>query len=344
DRAVENKFKIKNQKDSLKSVISEIKQKFPGVKLLIVLSHMSDMEDLQLKKQLNSLWRNNSIILGGHDHSQLISFDKRFENCMLVKGQSNARTLQLISFDNKITLKTHDLKKNLIVLTSKDLREFPKSSHIEKVIESWFKKLKKQNKLPKNKIIKNFSKGIVLDGTEVSLRKGTTNFGNFITDCLKNYTHADIAMINSGHFRGDRFYSEKIDVLDLLFTFVMEERENIMITQLTKKECLLFLNHAFSEVGKGRILQFSKNTQCVLKKIKSDEKVRVALISDMIYSNEDGFAKILAKNRKISIVKLRRTLEKDIVKDTNLIDAIIKTAHKVNYDPKVRKQIKVQNQ
>ena len=233
------------------------------------------------------------------------------------------------------------MKKNLIILSSKDYGRFPKSKQIEQIIESWFKKLKKQNKLPTNKIIKKFSKGIILDGTEVSLRKGTTNFGNFVTDCLKNHTHADIAMINSGHFRSDRRFTERIGVLDLFFTFVMEDRGNIMVTQLTKKECVLFLKHAYSDVGKGKILQFSKNTLSILKKRKNNEKIPVALISDMIYSNEDGFGNILARNRKISITKLRKLLAKDIVKNTNLIEGIIKTAHKVRYDPKIRMKVKV---
>jgi len=314
DKAKENRFKAENQRESLKCTLSEVEEKFPDVKLLVTLSHMGDAEDLQLKKQLNSLWPHNSIILGGHDHNQLISFNKKSEKCMLVKGQSNARTLQIIILDNKITSKNQDLKKNLILLGSKDYGEFPNSSQIDQKIESWFKKLKKQNKLPTNKIIKKFSKGVILDGTEVSLRKGTTNFGNFVSDCLKNYTNTDIAMINSGHFRGDRLFAEKLSVLDLFFTFVMEERGNIMVTQLTKKECVLFLKHAYNDVGKGKILQFSKNTLSILKKTKNNEMLSVALISDMIYSNENGFGRILAKNRKISITKLRKLLEKDIVK------------------------------
>ena len=114
-----------------------------------------------------------------------------------------------------------------------------------------------------------------------------------------------------------------------------------MVTRMTKNECVLFLKHAYRDKGKGKILQFSKNTLNILKKMKSDEKIAVALISDMVYSNEDGFGNILAKNRKISILKLRKSLEKDIVKDTNLIEGIIKTAHKVNYDPKVRMKVKV---
>ena len=341
DKAKENKFKVKNQRNALENALLEVKQKWPGVKLLAILSHMSDVEDAQLKNHLNTIWPHNSIILGGHDHNQLISFNKKSEKCLLVKGQSNARTLQIIILDNKISSKSHDMKKNLIILSSKDYEGFPKSTQIESIIESWFKKLKKQNKLPDNKIIKKFSKGVILDGTEVSLRKGTTNFGNFVTDCLKNYTHADIAMINSGHFRCDRLFAEKIGVLDLFFTFVMENRGNIMVTRMTKNECVLFLKHAYRDKGKGKILQFSKNTLNILKKMKSDEKIAVALISDMVYSNEDGFGNILAKNRKISILKLRKSLEKDIVKDTNLIEGIIKTAHKVNYDPKVRMKVKV---
>lgn len=336
-KAIENGFQTKNLRNSLKDTLLEIKQKFPDIKLLVALSHMGDAEDLQFKKTLNNLWSHNSIILGGHDHNQIISYNKKSEKCMLVKGQSNARTLQIILLNKKIIQqKNADLQKNLIVLDSKDYAQITSSTKLEKKIGFWFKKLKIQNRLPPNRIVKKFSKGVILDATEVSLRKGTTNFGNFITDCLKNYTNADIAMINSGHFRSDRLFSEKLSVLDLFTTFVMEERGNIMVTKLTKKECMLFLRHSYSDVGKGKILQISKNTLSILNKAKNNDKFNVALISDMLYSNEDGFGKILAEKRNISITKLRKLITKDIVRNTSLIDGIMKTASQVRYDSKIR--------
>ncbi|MDH3311871.1 MAG: bifunctional metallophosphatase/5'-nucleotidase [Nitrosopumilus sp.] len=336
NKATENGFKIKNY---LK-ILHEIKEKFPQIKLLLVLSHMGDVEDLKFKKILKKNWPFLSIILGGHDHNKLVSYNSKSDRCMLVKGQSNARTIQIISFDKEMmNVQNEDLRKKLLILSSKEYQKIVPSKKIEKKIESWFKKLKNKNKLPPNRIIKIFPKEVVLDATEMSLRKGTTNFGNFVTDCLKDYTKSDISLINSGHFRGDRKFFEKLSERDLFDTFVMKQKGSIIVTEFSKKECMLFLKHAYSQIGKGKILQFSKNTLDFLKESKSNGQIRVALISDMVFGNEDGFGEILAKNRNITISKLKRSLKKDIMKNANLIDVIIKSAAKVNYDSKIRLQV-----
>ncbi|KAF6247519.1 hypothetical protein C6990_03425 [Nitrosopumilus sp. b3] len=340
-KAAENGFKIKDMKKSLHSTLNEIKKKFPEINLLAVLSHMGDSEDVDLKKNLNNMWSGNSIVFGGHDHSQIISYRPKSDKCMIVKGQSNARTIQMMVFDETpISKKKQNLKKKLYVLHSKQYQEIPASRNIENNIESLYSKLKKQNKLPSNKIIKKFPHKVILDGTELSLRKGTTNLGNFITDCLKYHTNADIALINSGHFRGDRLFLEKLRMSDLYHTFVMTDAGKIIVTNLSKKECILLLKHAYRQTGKGKILQFSKNTLQILKKSKNEEGFRVALIQDMLFTNEDGFASIIAKNRKTNIQDLRKKLKKDILKNTNLVEGIVKTASQVKYDPKMRLKVK----
>ncbi|AJW70215.1 metallophosphoesterase [Nitrosopumilus adriaticus] len=339
NKAVENGFKMKNAQQSLK-IIDEIKEKFPEIKLLLVLSHMGDVEDIELKKTIQKKWPLKSIILGGHDHNQLISYNSKLDRCMLVKGQSNARTIQIIFSDKENTNEPKGFLQNkLLVLNSKHYQKISPSKKIRKEIDSWYKKLKNENKLPSNNVVKIFPKDTVLDATEVSLRKGTTNFGNFISDCLKNHTKSDIAFVNSGHFRGDRNFFEKLTERNLFDTFVMKQRGNILVTKLSTKECVLFLKHAYSQIGKGKILQFSKNALEFIKESKKNRKINVALISDMIFSNEDGFAEILAKNRKITVSKLQKLLRKDIIKNENLIDIILTSASKTNYDPEIRFQV-----
>lgn len=339
EKASDNGFKIKDLHNSLKKNLCEIKQNFPNIKILIVLSHMGDREDLQLKKILNKTWQNNSIIFGGHDHNKLISYDSKLDKCMLVKGKSNARTMQVMNLDGIINQNNQNLKKHLMVLDLDDYQKFKPSKKIEGRIESWFEKLKKQNKLPSNKIVKRFPKATVLDGTESSLRKGTTNLGNFVTDCLRNYTNSDFALINSGHFRCDRHFLEKLRISDLFNIFVMDKKSMILVTKLSKKECLIFLKHAYAEVGKGKILQISKDTFDVLEKTPGNTEFRVALIADMLFSDEDGFGEILAKHRKTSLANLRKALKKDILSDTNLIQGVMKTASHVNYDSEIRFQV-----
>jgi 2',3'-cyclic-nucleotide 2'-phosphodiesterase (5'-nucleotidase family) len=335
EKALDNGFKIKDLNNSLKKNLSEIKQKFPDIKILIVLSHMGDREDLQIKKILNKTWQNNSIIFGGHDHNKLISYDSKLDKCMLVKGKSNARTMQLFNLDGIFNQKNQNLKKHLMVLDSHEYHNIKPSKKIENKIESWFEKLRKQNLLPSNKIVKRFPKGAVLDGTEASLRKGTTNLGNFVSDCLRNYTNSDIAIINSGHFRCDRHFLEKLRVSDLFNIFVMD-KSMILVTKLSKKECILFLKHAYMEKGKGKILQISKDALYLLKKTHDNKEFRVALLADMLFANEDEFGAILATHRKTSLTHLHKTLKKDILNNSNMIECVMKTATQINYDAKIR--------
>ncbi|MDH3825611.1 MAG: hypothetical protein OES14_07455, partial [Nitrosopumilus sp.] len=89
----------------------------------------------------------------------------------------------------------------------------------------------------------------------------------------------------------------------------------------------------------GKILQLSKGTLDILKNAKDNAKFRVMLISDMILTDEDGFGKILANYRKISIPKLRKLLKKDIITDSNLIAGILKSADKINYDSDIRLKV-----
>lgn len=338
-KAQENGFKIKNLKNSLSKNISEVRKRFPNIKILVILSHMSDVEDFQLKKLVSTVWPFYSIIFGGHDHNNLISYNLRSDRCLLVKGKSNGRTMQVVNLSEIINKKNPNLEKNLFVLGSKVYQKIKPSKKIEIRVESWFKKLKKQNTLSSNKIVKKFPKGEVLDGTETSLRKGTTNLGNFVTDCLQKYTDSDFALINSGQIRCDRSFLEKLRVADLLNIFVMEQGGRILVTKLSKKEGILFLRHAYNTVGKGKILQISKGTLDALKKAPSKTEFSVALIADMVFSDEDGFGEILAKHRKTSLANLRKSLRKDIQKNKDLIDCIIKTANHVNYDPKMRYQV-----
>ncbi len=330
-------FEILNLKISLRKTFQEIRKQFPNVKLLLVLSHMDDSEDLHLKKILNTIWPFNSIILGGHTHKKIVSYNQKLDKCMLIKGRSNARTIQAISLNENLThFQNKNLKNNFFQLDSNYIQKIKPNKKTENLINSWFKILKNQNKLPSKKTIKKFPKKTIIDGTEESLRKGTTNFGNFVADCIKMQTRADIALINSGHFRSDRKFLEKLTLLDLFNTFVIKEGGKIMVTKLSKKECLLFFRHAYGKLEGGKVLQISKDALKILKNSKNDSKFSVALISDMLLKDEDNFGKILAQNRQMSISALRKSLRKNKEKKLSLIECVIKASTKVSYDPQIR--------
>ncbi len=341
--ATENGFSKLDVTDSLKKKIKFLKQNYPYVINLVVLSHMSNYEDEKLVKWLSVNWHGFSYIFGGHDHNNVVSSKSKASNSILIKSQSNGRVVRLYpilqtSRDNRRKIKrlVNNLKNNLITIDSKDFEQIPESPKIIKKINKWESRLRKIAP-EKPEIVKKFPAGISFDATELSLRKGTTNFGNFIADCLCEGTKSDIAMINSGHFRGDRTLANVIQTSDLRRIFVMDDPRSIIKVKLSPKECRLLLLHGYKEPGKGRILQISKNTPNIIK--KSKKNLSAIIMTDMIFTDDDGFAKILAKQRKISVTKLRKSIKKFRI-DQTIMDLVKKQAKFVKYDPSKRFQVK----
>ena len=342
--AKENSFFAQDVFESLNKKIKFLKDQHPQVRNLVVMSHMSDYEDKNLKKWLSKNWSGFSYIFGGHDHNNLVSCQAQTANSILIKSQSNARTVRLYSIiqtksnfrPEKTKTMATKLKNSLVTLNSKDFENFSPSKKIQKKIENWENRL---NALftEKSKIIKTFSPKVSLDATEFSLRNGTTNFGNFIADCLCEATKSDIALINSGHFRGDRKLSNLINTGDLRRIFVMDEPGSIIKVKLFPKECRLLLLHGFKELGKGKILQMSKNCPKIIKNTKT--KLSVTLMTDMIFTDDDGFAKILANQRGLSVDELRNNMKKFRINQT-ILDLVKRQAKFVKYDPCERFSVK----
>lgn len=337
-KAKKNGFREVATQKALKQYASIITKQYPHVRCLVLLSHMSDEEDFELKSLVSKFWRGNSIILGGHDHNDIISYDsKNKEKCILLKGQSNARTIRMIILTENILREDSDVdfSKNILIYDSNIYDKIAPERKIQKKIEKWFALLEKKEDLRKDNIIKIFPRGTILNATEHDLRRGTTNFGNFVADCVKEFTGADISFVNSGHFRGDRKVGRELTEFHLKNIFVLDQKGSIVMPELTKKECMLLLKHSYNQIGKGKILQISKDALKILKK-KSNEKVKVAIISDMIYVDDDNFGKILADSRNITTNALRKEFKKYIIKNFSLIDIIKSVAAEVKYDPTVR--------
>ncbi|MDH3203407.1 MAG: 5'-nucleotidase C-terminal domain-containing protein, partial [Nitrosopumilus sp.] len=167
-------------------------------------------------------------------------------------------------------------------------------------------------------------------------RKGSTNFGNFIADCILDFTGSDIALINSGHFRGDRKMGNILKRSDMRRVFVLDKKETLVKITMTAKECMKFLEHAYSEEGRGKILQVSKNTLKMLQESKPEDELSVALLWDMIKTNDDGFTTILAKSRNTDVDIITSRLKKHVILDSSLLDVVEKSSEHVNYDSDVR--------
>ena len=337
-KAKQNGFVTTSVKTSLKQTISKIKKNHPEINYLIILSHMSNKEDINLERWLAKKLDGYLCLLGGHDHNEVLRYDKEKPKSILLKGQSNCRTVQIIGVSRHSGVKkTGQLSRQVVIMSSTELSKFHPEAKIQKRIMHWELELEgHMDKLESKKIIKQFKTGIILDATELQLRKGSTNFGNFVADCIIDFVGSDIVFINSGHFRGDRKIGNVIRMSDLYRVFVLDKKDTLVKITMTRKECIKFLRHAYSEEGRGKILQVSKNIFKILQESKPEEKLSVTMLWDMLKTNDDDFTTLLAKSRKTTVDNITSKLEKHIIPNSSLFDVIKKSSKYVEYDPSMR--------
>lgn len=113
------KFNVFSTKPSLKKILNDLYQKYPHVTHLIVISHMNNTEDLELKQWLDNNWNGYTYVLGGHDHNEIFQYDQSHPNSILLKGQSNGRTLQIIGINFK---QNYNKENNTTKFQAKTLR------------------------------------------------------------------------------------------------------------------------------------------------------------------------------------------------------------------------------
>ena len=337
-KARQNGFETVSAESSIKQIVAKIQKNYPKINYLVVLSHMDNKEDDALLKFLEKNWDKNAYLLGGHDHNEVLSYADENPKSVLLKGQSNCRTVQIVGIP-----RSRDFKKNnsfhelVTVINSDEMTGFPPNFKIQKKVRWWESKLEGcMNELKSDRIIKQFNADTVLDATELQLRKGSTNFGNFVADCILNFTGSDISLINSGHFRGDRKIGNVLKRSDMRRIFVLDKKETLVKITMTVKECMKFLEHAYSEEGRGKILQVSKNTLKILQESKPEDTLSVTMLWDMLNTNDDGFTSILAKSRNTTIDIITSRLKKHVISDSSLLDVMEKSSEYVNYDSDIR--------
>ena len=337
-KARKNGFETTPVKSSLKQIVADIQKNHPKINYLIILSHMSNKEDVGLTKWLGRNWDGYVYLLGGHDHNEVLQYNDKNPKTILLKGQSNCRTIQIIGIPKYIDFKKADLlPEYTFVMNSNQLSKFHPEPEIQKKIRYWELELEKRLDEPESdRIIKQFNKNTILDATELQLRKGSTNFGNFIADCVLTFTKCDIALINSGHFRGDRRIGNVLRLSDLRRIFVLDKKDALVKITMTGKECKEFLRHAYSEEGRGKILQVSKNTIKILQASKPEDRFSVAMLWDMLKTNDDGFTTILAHSRKTVVDNIQSELKKHIIPNSSIFDVVEKSAKHVKQDSSMR--------
>ncbi|MGA7383192.1 MAG: 5'-nucleotidase C-terminal domain-containing protein, partial [Methylocella sp.] len=191
------------------------------------------------------------LILSGHNHDLHIDFDGR---TALVESEQDANYVTVVDID--VARTRDEASRSLpwwpnfrIVDTAKI---DPDPSLLAKVRDY-------QAGLEKRFDAEIATLAAPLDSRTEAVRAGESAIGNLIADALRRTAQADIAIINGGAIRGDKFYPAgtkllKRDILDEL-----PFGNKTMLTIVPGKAILAALENGFSQVGRlsGRFPQVS---------------------------------------------------------------------------------------
>jgi 2',3'-cyclic-nucleotide 2'-phosphodiesterase (5'-nucleotidase family) len=228
-----------------------------------------------------------------------------------------------LSYDTKNN-KVLDIKNKLLFL-----KDYQENNIILKKINNYKDKL---DLLFEEKI------GIFLNSVNTKrevVRKKESIFGNLLADAVKDYTGAQVAIINGGSIRGETLYTKNHAITRKDIVKELPFRSKVKLLEVNGKQILDAIENGLSllENTKGRFLHFSginiifnpnakvgqrvKSIFIQGKKLNINESYKLAT-SDYIASGGDGYTMFL-DSQSLQYSNLKQRLISNI-----LIDYIIK--------------------
>lgn len=214
-----------------------------GAQLIIALTHMDMAEDRALAEAVPGI----DLILGGHDHEPL---HEVVNNTLIWKTGSDFRTLGALKVFVIPGQKAVVLAKQIPVTAA-----IPEDPAMAVLVADYVNVLNAELQQPIGE------SAVALDATRSGVRTMESNFGNLITDAVRAFTGADVAIMNGGGIRTDQMYGPgqltRGDIQAVL------PFGNVVITiQLSGADLLAALENGVSQVERtsGRFPQISGAT------------------------------------------------------------------------------------
>lgn len=263
----------------------------------------------------NNIIKNNivDLILSKDPHSKRKSFDKK-DGKIVLKGNNEVAVVDIYEKKGKIKF---SVKMDMLSNYSAD-------SNVEKIISNYKKSI---NTFLSEKI------GVVKAGFRTKrddVRIKENPFANFVADAIKDYTKADIAVINGGIIRGGKAY-KKGDIIRRKDIFAeLPFRNKLVLLEIEGRRILDVLENGLSlfEERDGRFLHVSSGMQVVydtslkpyhrIKKVLIDgkklqtDKLYKLTVSDFMYKGGDNFD-MLKQAKQIKSYNLNHQFIYDIV-------------------------------
>lgn len=299
---------------TVKKAFDQVRDRGPA----ILLSHSKHKTDRAIAQAIPEL----AAIIGGHDQILFSPF-RKVGDVPIFQAFEKGRYIGRLDLKiNPITKKARLLSSAYIPVTA-DIEPDP---DISQIVARFHGQLNQKFK----EVIGHSA--VFLDGERDRVRYEETNLGNFVTDIMRQFTGADISLLNSGSLRAS-IDKGPITLEDVFKT--MPYTNEIVLVELTGREIQYALTRSVQgnrEDEDGGFLQVSgirftirghgvegvrlhrENTP-----IDPDRTYRVA-ITDFLGAGGDGYALFAAKEKENTGLPLREVIA-DTIRSRKSISA-----------------------
>ncbi len=209
------------------AAIEETYRKITGNGPVIILSHSKHKTDRDIARALPNL----TAIIAGHDQ---ILFDpvRRVGNVPIFQAFEKGRYLGRIDLEvDPVSGQTRLVSHTYLPIT----KEIEADSTIAGIVGAYYSRLDEKFKEVVGKAL------VFFDGERERIRYEETNLGNFVTDVMRKYSGAEIALLNSGSLRAS--IDEGPIPLEDIFK-VMPFSNEIVLVEITGRELLHALDRS----------------------------------------------------------------------------------------------------
>jgi len=214
-----------------------------GTDLVIMHYHGNDIDPVDfLENGTVDLVLRKNIHLDANKHKNISEHDQQ----VFIKEGEQVAIVEL-------TWKKNQPQSLVISLQAPKLNSFTKHPEISKKIATYTSQLDPQL----DEVVGITSSPMVT--TRKSLRTSENAFGNLITDALKEYSRADVALLNSGIIRGEAVYATNSKITRRDIVKELPFKGKVVLLSVKGSQLISALKNGFSQIdnAKGRFPQVS---------------------------------------------------------------------------------------
>lgn len=166
-----------------------------GADLVVAMTHMYLKDDREIVREVKGI----DVMLGGHDHDPMAIFEG---GTLILKSGFDGHYLGVAHIEVEKTQgprgpQVRVLPREWRFVSTAGVAHDPEIAALVKTHE---------DKLDAALLVPVGKTGVALDSRRAAVRRQETAIGNMMSDAIREFTKADVAITNGGGIRGDRTY------------------------------------------------------------------------------------------------------------------------------------------